>query len=96
MNNQTSRDEAMSDKHEKMETEGVCPRCGLHDLDRDTVHNGVALLFGPYGCLCGWSEDPEYDLKFKGGTQKDGSFIDQFGGRTPKQRLPEPPTKDAG
>jgi len=22
---------------------------------------GVGVIYGPYGCYCGWSQDPDYD-----------------------------------
>lgn len=60
-----------------------CPRCG-DKCDRDSVHNGVAMLFGPWGCHCGWSENEEYD-------QKDGPLIDEKGGVTDQFGLYYPP-----
>jgi len=33
----------------------TCPDCG-GDCDRDSTHNGLARLYGPWGCVCGWSE----------------------------------------
>lgn len=38
----------------------TCPRCGS-EVERDEVDVGVGYIYGPYGCMCGWSEDPEYD-----------------------------------
>lgn len=38
-----------------------CPKCGKQ-CGRDEVHNGVAMLYGPWGCMCGWSEWEEYDM----------------------------------
>ena len=38
-----------------------CPLCGERDLDRDSVDVGVGVIHGPYGCQCGWSEDPKYN-----------------------------------
>ena len=37
-----------------------CPKCGC-ECDRDEVNVGVGMIYGPYGCYCGWSEAPEYD-----------------------------------
>jgi hypothetical protein len=54
-----------------------CPRCGSDDLRRDEVHNGVAMLYGLWGCVCGWSEDARYDQA----TAPRG--VDQYGGFTP-------------
>jgi len=37
-----------------------CPKCG-EDCDRDSADVGVGVIYGPWGCMCGWSEDPHYD-----------------------------------
>lgn len=37
-----------------------CPKCG-NECNRDEVDVGVGIMYGPYGCCCGWSEWPEYD-----------------------------------
>lgn len=47
---------SMSRHDEEME----CPKCG-HDCARDSCHNGIAVIYGPWGCFCGWSEDSRYD-----------------------------------
>ena len=77
----------MNPEHETMTTEGVCPRCGEEELHRDSVHNGVGVLHGPYGCPCGWSEYEEYDAKFKGGYQKDGGYSDPYGNFFPEENI---------
>lgn len=41
------------------ESEMDCPICG-RECNRDEVHNGVMMLYGPWGCQCGWSEWEEY------------------------------------
>jgi hypothetical protein len=57
-----------------------CPRCN-GECRRDEVHNGVAWLYGPWGCFdCGWSEWEEYD-QTKIEQPADG-HIDQWGGFT--------------
>ena len=65
----------------------TCPNCG-DDCSRDEVHNGVAMLYGPWGCSCGWSEDPFYNvrehLEAKAAMYPD-HYIDQWGGATRKQ-----------
>lgn len=49
-----------------------CPRCNC-ECGRDEVHNGITMLYGPYGCSCGWSEDnrycdnPNFQIDSKGG-----------------------------
>lgn len=59
----------------------ICPRCGAQ-CSRDEVHNGVAMLYGPWGCACGWSESKDYDLTT--GPKSDGPHrVDQWGGLTP-------------
>lgn len=66
-----------------------CPNCDQTDLRRDSVDNGIAVQYGPYGCECGWSEWPEYDRT--SGTceaQRDhpGGVVDQWGGVTPSSK----------
>jgi hypothetical protein len=47
------------------ETEMKCERCG-HDCDRDSVHNGVCMLYGPWGCPnCKWREGDPVELHRK-------------------------------
>jgi hypothetical protein len=60
-----------------------CPRCGNQCM-RDEVHNGVAMLYGPWGCECGWSEDSRYDQATA--SQPATGHIDQWGGLTPEVR----------
>lgn len=59
-----------------------CPKCGK-PCGRDSVHNGVCMLYGPWGCSCGWSEDPRYDLSEGQSPVRDGGRIDSRGGFTP-------------
>lgn len=68
----------MSDESQK------CPRCG-EECRRDKVHNGVAWLYGPWGCECGWSEWEEYDQSKA--EQPDDGHIDQWGGFTRKHQI---------
>lgn len=37
-----------------------CPKC-KEECDRDEVDVGVGMIYGPFGCPCGWSEWAEYD-----------------------------------
>ncbi len=62
-----------------------CPKCGEIDLPRDSVHNGVGMVYGPYGCpQCAWSEDEEYDLSSgKNPVDDKGGAIDQYGSYHP-------------
>lgn len=56
--------------------EADCPSCG-GPLSRDSVHNGLALLHGPWGCgSCGWSEYADVGYR-------DGGYYDALGGFTP-------------
>lgn len=63
-----------------------CPRCG-EPCNRDEVDVQVGIIYGPYGCECGWSEYSAYDVT--GGPRLDGhgNQIDQWGGLTPPQIL---------
>jgi hypothetical protein len=61
----------------------VCPRCG-NDCMRDEVDVGVGVIFGPWGCYCGWSEDERYDQSKA--EQPENGHRDQWGGFTPKAR----------
>lgn len=74
----------MAKKHEEMTSEGICPRCG-DTCGRDEVDVGVGVIFGPYGCGCGWSEHEEYDAEFGGGYQTGGGYLDPNGGFWPEQ-----------
>ncbi len=61
----------------------ICPKCG-YEAYRDSVDVGVGIMYGPWGCPCGWSESPEYDVS--DGPKVDpesGWRIDQWGGLTP-------------
>lgn len=60
----------------------ICPKCE-RICGRDSVHNGVMEIYGPYGCfVCGWSEDPEYDLSEGQSPERNGGTIDPRGGWT--------------
>lgn len=61
----------------------LCPLC-QSECARDEVHNGVTMLYGPYGCDCGWSEDARYNLHEV--AQPADGVIDSRGGFTPKGR----------
>ncbi len=54
-----------------------CPECGSA-CGRDEVDNGVAVLCGPWGCGCGWSEDEAY---------RHSDEHDSRGGFTPPQSV---------
>lgn len=74
-----------SDRWPQITESDPCPRCGEHELYRDSVDVGVGVIHGPYGCpYCGWSENEEYDLQKGGGLQDDGGYLDPYGGYWPK------------
>lgn len=63
----------------------LCENCKEDQCTRDSVDNGVGIVYGPYGCpSCGWSEWDEYDLS-KGQNPMDekGGVIDQYGSYHP-------------
>jgi hypothetical protein len=56
-------------------------------LGRDEVHNGVGMIYGPWGCVCGWSEWSEWDsTKGPAKVEADhpGYHADSRGGLTSK------------
>ena len=58
-----------------------CPKCGNTDLHRNEADVGVGIIYGPYGCpSCRWSEHEEYDLSDGQNNEREGGFIDQYGG----------------
>lgn len=60
-----------------------CPKCGAEDCYRDSVDVGVGVMYGPYGCPCGWSADPRFDIS-DGPKTESGYRVDQWGGLTPQ------------
>lgn len=60
----------------------ICPNCG-DDCNRDSAHNGLAMLYGPWGCSCGWSEDDYYNHVGKPAPVINGYKVDSMGGATP-------------
>jgi hypothetical protein len=67
-----------------------CPKCG-EECDRDEVDVGVGVIYGPYGCGCGWSEDPNYDYSEGPSPQQlehPDFYVDSKGGlyRKPKSQ----------
>lgn len=58
-----------------------CPN-GCGPCSRDSVDVGIGIMYGPWGCMCGWSEDSAYDISQ--GPKTDGGYtVDQWGGLTP-------------
>lgn len=64
----------------------TCPRCG-RECSRDEADVGVGVIYGPWGCYCGWSESPDYDVSAGPKLTADGYQLDQWGGATPPQIL---------
>ncbi|MEU4558401.1 hypothetical protein AB0F72_08425 [Actinoplanes sp. NPDC023936] len=64
----------------------ICPNCGVM-CDRDEADVGVGIIYGPWGCYCGWSERAEYNLLDGPKLTPDGYELDQWGGATPPQIL---------
>lgn len=60
----------------------ICPNCGS-ECWRDSADVGVGVIYGPWGCSCGWSEDERYNLLAGPKTTELGGAIDQWGGITP-------------
>lgn len=60
----------------------ICPKCG-RECDRDSADVGVGVIYGPWGCYCGWSESAEYDVSDGAKYTERGGRIDQWGGVTP-------------
>lgn len=69
----------------KIETGMTCPKCG-RECDRDEVDVGVGIIHGPYGCVCGWSEDNRYNVFSEEFIKVDGYVVDSKGGLTPIDR----------
>jgi hypothetical protein len=61
-----------------------CENCG-EEAWREDCDVGVGIIYGPWGCPCGWSEDPRYNVLDGPKVTELGGTIDQWGGITPKQ-----------
>jgi len=59
-----------------------CPNCG-YEAYRDSVDVGVGIMYGPWGCPCGWSESSDFNL-LDSPVKIDGYIVDPFGGATPR------------
>lgn len=62
----------------------TCPKCA-QECARDEVHNGVGMMYGPWGCYCGWSEDSDYNSSENicVASQLSGFYVDSRGGLYP-------------
>jgi hypothetical protein len=67
-------------------SEDQCPKCGTEGLYRDEVDVGIGVMYGPWGCPCGWSSDPDYDVSEGPKTTEQGWIVDQWGGLNPPPR----------
>lgn len=67
----------------------LCPKCG-REAHRDEVDVGIGILYGPYGCYCGWSEDERYD-RSEGSSpaqlEHPDHYVDSCGGLTPHEGI---------
>lgn len=54
-----------------------CPQCG-EECYRDEVDVGVGVIYGPWGCYCGWSEYPVRQAE----EDHPGYYCDPWGGLT--------------
>ncbi len=61
-----------------------CPNCG-EECYRESADIGVGVIYGPWGCPCGWSEWPEYNL-LTGPKEYEGMPADQYGMAYPALR----------
>lgn len=59
----------------------ICPNCGS-ECWRDEVDVGVGIIYGPWGCPCGWSEWDRYN-RLGSPEEVPGYRVDQWGGLTP-------------
>ena len=59
-----------------------CPNC-QQSCYRESADIGIGRIYGPWGCPCGWSEDPRYNLLTGPKRTELGGLIDQYGGITP-------------
>ena len=67
----------------------ICPKCG-EDCARDEVDVGVGVIYGPWGCPCGWSEDSDYDRSdgpSPAQRENPEHYVDSRGGLTPLQGI---------
>lgn len=47
--------------------QGVCPKCGEHQLDYDTIRYIDEMCYYPYKCgMCGQEGEEWYRLEFQG------------------------------
>lgn len=59
-----------------------CPNCG-QPCGRDEADVGVGIIYGPWGCPCGWSESERFNVS-DGPKCENGYRVDSRGGLTPQ------------
>lgn len=64
----------------------VCPECG-DNCWRDSADVGVGIIYGPWGCSCGWSELGSHEERQA--SSPDGWYTDPFGVRHNVERIVE-------
>jgi predicted RNA-binding Zn-ribbon protein involved in translation (DUF1610 family) len=64
----------------------TCPNCGEHCW-REEADVGIGIIFGPWGCPCGWSESHAYN-QLDGPTATAGKRTDQWGMLYPAEDAP--------
>ncbi len=67
----------------------ICPNCGF-ECCRDSADVGIGIMYGPWGCECGWSEDERYNTLTGPKRTKNGYVLDQYGGATPSSKGNKP------
>lgn len=68
-----------------------CPKCE-EECYRDEVDVEVGVIHGPYGCVCGWSEDSYYDCSdgpSLAEKSRPGYYIDSCGRMYSHDRIEE-------
>lgn len=82
----------MSAPTEALTDDSQCPACGDVGIWREEADVGIGILYGPYGCQCGWSEDSEYDCREgrkDAPASSPGWQADPWGGITSDERVAE-------
>lgn len=68
-----------------------CPKC-QEDCHQESVDVGVGTIYGPWGCICGWSEWPEYDSSngpSPASLEHPDYYVDSCGGMQRKSAIAE-------
>lgn len=74
------------------EPDPSCPNCG-RGMCREEADIGVGIMYGPWGCLCGYSEDPRFNRLSGTNTETQERnperWADQWGNLHHRDRLRE-------